>query len=125
MDPVKTGTLLIENGTLLPRSVALTSEPYFTGWNTVGNLRADFEKSIAGAGWTFFFLAGAMSATVFGFDREKAAHTAVGRLIAGAKAQNCNCLEIGAVTQKSFLGLPFSSVSAHSRRIQSGPVFNA
>jgi hypothetical protein len=123
MTVIKTGTLLIESGTLLPRSLVLTSEPYSTGWTTVANPRSDFERDITRAGWTFFFLAGEIRATVFGFNAATAVHTAVERLIGNAKSQNCNCLEIGQVTMKSFLGLPFASVSAHTRHIQGGSVF--
>src|SRR5437868_10520891 len=123
MDIIKAGTVLIENGTLLPRSLALASEPYSRGWTTVSNVRSDFERDITQAGWTFFFLAGAIEATVFGFSAEVAVQTAVERLIRNAKALNCNCLQIGQVTMKSFLGLPFASVTAHSRRIQGGSVF--
>jgi hypothetical protein len=117
-DAIKTGTILIENGTLLPNSLVLASEPYSNGWATVANLRSDFETDINQAGWTFFFFAGETHATVFGFNAEKAVHTAVERLIGNAKSQNCNCLEIGQITSKSFLGLSFASVSAHSRHIQ-------
>src|SRR6476659_8135208 len=115
IEVIKPGTILIENGTLLPRSLVLASEPYSRDWTTVTNLRSDFVRDIDQAGWTFFFLAGHIQATVFGFSREKAVHTAVDRLIANAKSRNCNCLEIGQVTMKSFLGLPFARVSAHSR----------
>ena|SRR6185295_593120 len=123
MDVIKTGTILIENGTLLPRSLALASEPYSTGWTTVSNLRSDFEMDISQAGWTFFFLAGEIHRNVFGFDAAAAVHKAVERLAGDAKSQNCNCLEIGQVAMKSFLGLPYASVSAHSRHIQRGSVF--
>ncbi len=118
MDVITTGTILIENGTLLPNSLVLASEPYSTGWTTVPNLRSDFERDINHAGWTFFFIAGEIQATVFGFNAEKAVRTAVERLLGNAKSQHCNCLEIGQVRRKSFLGLPFASVSAHSRHIQ-------
>src|SRR3989442_930303 len=123
MEVIKTGTILIEDGTLLPRLLVLASEPYSRGWTTVTNLRSDFERDINQAGWTFFFLAGEIHATVFGRCAETAVHTAVERLIGNAKSQNCNCLEIGQVTMNSFLGLPFASVSAHSRHIQEGSVF--
>ena len=118
MDIIKAGTVLIENGTLLPRSLALASEPYSRGWTTVSNVRSDFERDISQAGWTFFFLAGAIHATVFGRCAETAVHTAVERLIGNAKSQNCNCLEIGQVTMNSFLGLPFARVSGRSRHVQ-------
>jgi len=123
MKVIQTGTILIENGTLLPRSLVLASEPYSTGWTTVSNLRSDFERDISQAGWTFFFLAGEIHSTVFGFNAEAAVQTAVERLIKSAKALNCNCLQIGQVTMKSFLGLPFATVTAHSRHIQGGAVF--
>src|SRR5258708_4531352 len=118
MDIIKTGSLLMESRTLLPRSDTLASEPCSRTWTTVTNLRSDFERDIKQAGWTFFFLAGEIHATVFGFNAETAVHSAVERLIGDAKSQNCNCLEIGPVTMKSFLGLRFASVSAHARHIQ-------
>ena len=80
-------------------------------------------RDIDQAGWTFFFLAGHIQATVFGFNREKAVHTAIDHLIANAKSRNCESLEIGQVTMKSFLGLPFSRVAAHPRHIQESSVF--
>jgi len=123
MDFIKTGTLLIENGTPLPGSIVLTSEPYSQGWTTVTNPRSDFEKDLKQAGWTFFFLAGAIHATVFGFNAETAVRTAVARLIKDARSQHCNCLEIGEVAMKSFFGLPYASVSAHSRHVQGASVF--
>jgi hypothetical protein len=123
MKVIDAGTILLENGTLLPKSLVLTSEPYSTGWTTVSNVRSDFERDISQAGWTFFFIAGEIHATVFGFNAEAAVRTAVERLIRNAKALNCNSLQIGQVTMKSFLGLPFATVTAHSRHIQGGPVF--
>src|SRR5437762_11495944 len=72
MDVIKTGTILIENCARLPRSLVLTSEPYSRGWTTVTNLRSDFVRDIDQAGWTFFFLAGQIQATVFGFIRVRA-----------------------------------------------------
>ena len=123
MEVIQAGTILIENGTLLPRSLVLASEPYSTGWTTVSNLRSDFERDITQAGWTFFFLAGEIHATVFGFDAAVAVRTAVERLIKNAKTLNCNCVQIGQVTMKSFLGLPFATVTGHSRHVQSGSIF--
>jgi hypothetical protein len=108
---------------MLPKSVVLTSEAYSKGWTSVTNSRSDLERDIRDAGWTFFFLAGAIHSTVFGFNAETTVHTAVERLIQNARSLNCNCLQIGEVTLKSFLGVPFASVSAHSRHIQRGPVF--
>jgi hypothetical protein len=124
MDIIKTGTILIEDGTLLPKSLLLESTAYSTGWTSVTNVRSEFEREISQAGWTFFFMAGKIQSTVFGFDKQKAAHTAVKRLITNVEFQKCNCLEITAVTMHSFLGVPYTCVSAHSRHIQGSSVFS-
>jgi hypothetical protein len=124
IDTIKTGTILIEDGTLLPESLRLESEAYSTGWTSVSNVRSDFEKAINQAGWTFFFMAHTIQSTVFGFDKQKAVRTAVKRIITNVELQNCNCLEITGVTLKSFLGMPDASVSAHSRHVQGSPVFS-
>jgi hypothetical protein len=124
MDIIKTGTILIEDGTLLPAALLLQSTAYSTGWTSVTNVRAEFEREINQAGWTFFFMAGKIQSTVFGFDKQKAAHTAVKRLITSVEFQKCNCLEITEVTTNSFLGMPYTCVSAHSRHIQGSSVFS-
>jgi hypothetical protein len=124
MDTIKTGTILIEDGTLLPQSLLLESEAYSTGWTSVSNVRSEFEKEINQAGWTFFFMAGKIQSTVFGFDKQKAVLTAVQRIIANVESQKCNCLEITGVTMNSFLGMPYACVSAHSRHIQGSSVFS-
>jgi hypothetical protein len=124
IDTIKTGTILIEDGTLLPDSLRLESEAYSTGWTSVSNVRSEFEKAINQAGWTFFFMAGTIQSTVFGFDKQKAVRTAVKRIITDVESQNCNCLEITGVTLKSFLGMPYACVSAHSRHVQGSPVFS-
>jgi hypothetical protein len=123
MDVIESGTILIDGGATLPKTPSLQSAPYSSGWTVVTSSRSEFEKDINLAGWTFFFLAGAIEATVFGFDKQKAVRTAVDRIITDVKSQDCNCLEITEVKTKSFLGLPFTCVSAHSRHVQGSSVF--
>ncbi len=120
------GTILIERGTLLPQSFRLENESYPSAWMSVKS-RLNFyelEKELASAGWTFFYMAGKITTTAFGFDRQKTVHTALKRLIASVRLQKCNCLEIDAVASRSFLGIPYVRVSAHSRHIQKGLVFS-
>ena len=120
------GTILTEKGTLLPHCLRLEHEPYPSAWISVkSNLNfCELEKELERAGWTFFFMAGKITTTAFGFDRQKTVHTALKRLIANVRLQKCNCLEIDAVASRSFLGMPYVSVSAHSRHIQKGLVFS-
>src|SRR5258708_11174425 len=123
MDVIKSGTLLIENGTLLPRSLVLASEPYSSGWTTVANLRSDFERDITQAGWTFFFLAGEIHPTVFGFNPGTDVHTAGGLYLPNAETQDCKRIEISEPPLNAYPGLPIACVPAHSRDIHDRPAF--
>ena len=119
-DEIKAGSILIEGGTQLPGSLLLGSQPDSNGWTALNGARAGFEKDIHEAGWTFFFMAGEIKATVFGFDKQKTLRAALKRLITNVKSQNCNSIEITRVTGKSFLRAPYVSVFAHPRHLQKG-----
>ena len=122
-DKIKVGAILIEEGALLPESLWLESEPCSNGWRRVKNLDGyGLDRRVREAGWTFFFLAGEIKASVIGFDLEKTTHRAIMRLLANLKSDKLNCLEITQVVWKRFLGLPYVSVSAHSRHIQKSMV---
>jgi len=124
-DTITAGSIWVEEGTHLPKSILLPSESNANGWAAVKDMRSTFEKAIQAAGWTFFFMAGEIKTTVFGFDRQKALCTALKRLIMDVKSQHCNSIEITGVMSKSFLGLPYVSISAHPRHLQVGLVFAA
>jgi hypothetical protein len=121
--PITTGSILVQASAHLPRALRLQSEPDSNGWAAIEDTRCNFEKAIREAGWTFFFMAGEIRATAFGFDKPKARCAALKRLIADVRSQHCNCIEIGQVTEKSFLGLPYLRVTAHSRHLQKGTLF--
>src|SRR5713226_2783884 len=123
-DTITAGSILVEEGTHLPKSLLLQSESNSSGWAAVKDARATFEKAIQEAGWTFFFMAGEIKTTVFGFDRQKALRAALKRLIADVKSQHCNSIEITRVMGKSFLRVPYVSVSAHARHLQKGMFFS-
>ena len=123
-DPITAGNLLVQEGTNLPKSLLLQSESNSNGWAAVKDARSTFEKAVQEAGWTFFFMAGEIKANVFGFDRQKARRAALNRLIADAKSQHCNSIEITRVVDKSFLRVPYVSISAHPRHLQKGMCFS-
>ena len=113
------------DGAHLPPSVLLQSQSELNGWAAVKDDRPTFEKAVQQAGWTLFFMAGEIEATMLGFDKEKALRAAFRRLIANVKSQHCNSIEITRVTGKSFLGIPYVNVSAHPRHLQKGVCFSA
>jgi hypothetical protein len=124
-DPITAGNILVQGGTNLPGSLLLQTESDSNGWAEVNGARSTFEKTIQEEGWTFFFMAGEIKTTVFGFDRQKALRAALKRLITDVKSQHCNSIEITRVTGKSFLGVPYVSVSAHPRHLQKAMSFAA
>jgi hypothetical protein len=118
-ETIKTGTILIKDGAFLPDALRFESEPCATGWRLVKNLDGyGLGRKIQEAGRTFFWMAGEIGATVFGFDSQKTVRRAVKRILANLKSGKFNSLEITRVASKRFLGLPYASVSAHSRHIQ-------
>jgi hypothetical protein len=116
---IKTGTILIKDGAVLPDELKFESEPCATGWRLVKNLDGNgLGQKIHEAGWSFFYLAGEIKATIFGFDGQKTVRRAVKRILANLKSDKFNGLEITQVEAKRFLGFPYVSVCAHSRHIQ-------
>jgi hypothetical protein len=122
-DVITAGSILVQEGTHLPKPLLLQSESYSSGWAAVKDTRSGFEKEIWDAGWTFFFMAGEIKTTAFAFDKQKALRAALRRLIADAKSQHCNSIEITRVMGKSFLGVHYLSVSANARHLQKGMLF--
>jgi len=122
-EAIQPGIILIAEGTPIPESMRLQGAPDSNGWQSVECAdRSEFERKINRAGWIFFLRAGEIKATVFGFDRRRALRAAIERIIASVKFQKCNSLQITEVTAKSFLKLPYVSVSARLRHIQERPL---
>ena len=121
-DRIKAGTILIEEGALLPESLRFEIAPYSNGWRLVKDLSGyGLDQRIREAGWTFFSMAVAVEATGLGFDGQKALRRAVQRVIANLDSKEFNCLEITQVAAHHFLGLTCMSVSAYPRQIQRAP----
>ncbi|PYU54084.1 MAG: hypothetical protein DMG55_32680 [Acidobacteria bacterium] len=112
-------TILIREATPLPANLSVESEAFLPGWRVVKNPdRATLARNIQGANWNFFYLAGEIRATVLGRDRPGTLRRAVKRVLAKQEGQKFNSLEITKVVSKRFLGIPFMSVTVHSRHIQ-------
>lgn len=123
LNTIQTGAVLIRDGALLPEALHIEDEPSMSGWRLVKNLNGyALDKKVREAGWTFFFLAGEATAMAFGGDEQSTARRAVKRILARARPNDFNSVEITRVTSKHFLGLPYVSVGAHSRHIQEGLV---
>lgn len=121
-DTIKTGTVLIKEGTPLPEALRFESESCGPSWRLVKNLDGyELDRKIHEAGWNFFCPSGEIKATAFGFDEQKTVRRAVEPILANLKSERFNSLEImrvASVTSKRFLGVRYVTVSAHSRHIQ-------
>jgi hypothetical protein len=118
-EKIKTGTILIKEGTVLPECLQLESEPYSKGWRLVKHLDAKgLNRKIREAGWTLFFMANEVNGSSVGCDLEEAKRRAAKNALAYMKSDRLNCLEIAQVGVKRFLGLCYVSVCAHPRHIQ-------
>lgn len=123
-EAITAGNIFVQEGASLPGSLLLPAQSDSNGWAAAKDNHSTFEKAVEKAGWTFFFMAGEIKTTVFGFDRQKTLHAALNRLITSAKSQRCNSIEITQVVDKSFLRMPYVSVSAHPRHLQKGMCFS-
>ncbi len=121
LDTIKTGTILIQEGTLLPTGLPVESDAFLPGWRAVRNLDGyGLGQKIDEADWNFFYLAGEIKATVVGREGAEALRRAVKQILAKRTGQKFNSLEIAKVVSKRFLGVPYLKVFAHSRHIQEG-----
>lgn len=109
---------------MLPEPLRLEDACQDGGWAHVVGASGvrELKNKLDAAGWPFFYLAGQIRTTAFGFDRQKRVDKALKRLARHAQLEGGNCLEIDEVASHSFLGVPYVSVSAHSRRIQQASV---
>jgi hypothetical protein len=113
------GTILIRDDTPLPAGLAIESEAFLPGWKAVKNLdRHELGRRIEGAKWNFFYLAGEIRVTVLGRYGRETLRRAVKCVLLKREDQRFNSLQITKVVAKSFLGIPFLKLTAHSRHIQ-------
>ncbi len=120
------GVLLIKRDALRPRCFEVEPGSHLNGWIPVQHTLTprELEKELSATGWTFFYMAGTIRETAFGFNREKTVRTALNRCIKAVNQQRCNCLQIESVEMHSFLGIPYVSLSVQPRHIQKGTLFD-
>ena len=122
---ITSGVLLIQPDALRPRCFQVEADSHLNSWMVVthGLTSQQLEKELSATGWTFFFMAGPLRMTAFGFDEDRTLYAALKRVIKAVKQQRCNCLQVESVDMHSFLGIPYITLSARPRHIQKGMVF--
>jgi hypothetical protein len=99
--------------------LGLESEPYTGKWSLIKALdNSALDRKVRVAGWNFFFIASVVDVKFFGALGAEKIQKALQRILNSVAPQNFNCLEVTGMVTRSFLGLPYSVVSAHSRHMQ-------
>ncbi|MGA8763377.1 MAG: hypothetical protein WB562_10975 [Candidatus Sulfotelmatobacter sp.] len=116
---VQVGTILIEECPGIAELLELDSESYVGNWSLVKALNGmALDSKIHAAGRNFFFMAAEVKVMFFGALGAKKILNALQRILGKVRPQHFNTLEVTGIVARHFLGLPYVTVSAHSRHIQ-------
>jgi hypothetical protein len=103
----------------VPHFPGLETEPCFGEWSIVKVPDAfALDRTIHAAGWNFFFMATEVKTMFFGFLGEEKIQSALKRIVEKVRLQHFNGLEVTEIATRRFLGVPYVTVSAHSRHMQ-------
>lgn len=103
----------------MTRVMGLESEPYSGNWSVLKGLDSfGLDHKVNAAGGKCFFMAAEVKALIFGGSAPKNIGSGLRRILGKVSSQHFNCLEVTGIVAKRFLGVPYITVSAHSRHIQ-------
>ena len=118
---VEVGSILIEDRPLILRALGLESVSYAGTWGVLQSLTSPaLDQRIRNSGWNCFFMAKEVKSTVFGVAVAKNIRRALQQIFLKVQEPDFNCLEVTKIVESRFWGLPYITVSAHSRHIQQG-----
>jgi hypothetical protein len=116
---VQVGTILMKQWSGMAQLSQLESEPCLGNWSQVKTLDGiSLDREIHAAGWNFFFMAAEVKVMFWGVIGATKIQNALQRILAKVKQQHFNGLEITGIVAGHFLGMPYVTVSAHSRHLQ-------
>jgi len=99
--------------------LGLESEPCSGEWSLLKVLDGfALDRKIHAAGWNFFFMAVEVKVMFFGSVGALKIQNALKRILGKVKEQQFNGLEVTQIVARRFLGVPYVTVSAHSRHLQ-------
>jgi hypothetical protein len=120
---VQVGTILIENRPLILRALDLDSESYVGTWGVLrSHTRITLDQKMRSTGWKYFIMTAELKATVFGGRAANTVRRALKQIFTRVREPDFNCLEVTKIVEGRFLGVPYLTVSAHSRHIQQGSI---
>ena|SRR5271166_4744661 len=120
MSSVQVGTILMKEWPGVAQVFQLESEPCSGSWSVVKLDGVSLDHKIRAAGWNFFFMAAEVKVRFFGVLGPTKIQNALQRILAKVKQQHFNGIEVTGIVASHFLGVPYVTVSAHSRHMQQG-----
>ena len=119
LSTVHVGTILMKEWPGMPQLIGFETEAGLEEWSMVKVPDAfSLDRKIRAAGWNFFFIAAEVKAMFFGSLSAVKVQSALKRILAKVKQRHFNGLEVTAIVSRHFLGIPYVTVSAHSRHMQ-------
>lgn len=116
---IEVGAILMKDWPPMNELLGLESEPYSGQWTLLRALEVRaLDRKIHAAGWNFFFIATEVKVMFFGSIGAAKVQNALKRILEKVKQQHFNGLEVTAIVNRHFLGIPYVTVSAHSRHMQ-------
>ncbi|MGD0567750.1 MAG: hypothetical protein ABSA78_05040 [Candidatus Sulfotelmatobacter sp.] len=123
---IQVGTVLMNEWPGMAQLLQLETEPCSGDWSLIKTLDGvALDRKIQAAGWNFFFMAAEVKVMFFGVPGAAKIQNALRRLLAKVKPQHFNGLEVTGIVASHFLGVPYVTVSAHSRHMQQGCYLNS
>jgi hypothetical protein len=116
---VQVGTILMKEWPGMNQLLGLESEPCSGEWSLLKVLDGfTLDRKVHAAGWNFFFMAVEVKVMFFGSVGAVKIQNALQRILEKVKPQHFNGLEVTQIVARRFLGVPYVTVSAHSRHMQ-------
>lgn len=113
---VEVGTILMSGW---PQLFGLESESYSGNWSVVKVLDAfALDRKIRVAGWNLFFIPYGVKSIFIGAPGAEKIRRALDCILDKVRTQHFNGLQVTGIVVKSFPGVPYTVVSAHSRHVQ-------
>jgi hypothetical protein len=123
---VKVGSILMKDWPGMTQLLGIESEPCSGEWSLLKVLdTSTLDRKIHAAGWNFFFMAAEVKVTVLGSIGTAKIQNALKRILEKVKQHHFNSLEVTEIVANSFLGVPYVTVSAHSRHMQKSCYLNS
>jgi hypothetical protein len=116
---IQIGAILMKDWPAMHEQLGLECEPYSGQWTLLKILDVrDLDRKIHAAGWNFFFMATEIKVMFIGSIGAAKVQNALKRILEKVKQEHFNGLEVTAIVRRHFLGIPYVTVSAHSRHMQ-------